>query len=222
MQVHWVTRDNDLSEPGHRRQDCHLVILCSASRRVTGAEMSEGGYVQGAGDDSEGWSLGLTPELFWKNQKILFQTGEEELGELIAHLILKSKAASSATEPVLIKPTENLYLCQSTNRSTHDFEFVIECSISQHRSDEKRKILSLQCPEGKLGSRDLRNKLLRVGTFLDVNKDVIQAGRLLVTCSTGKDLSVGVALAILCTLYDNNGKHAPSYFTISHLALLRV
>lgn len=208
MQLSWINRDTDLFERRNRSQDCHLVLLCSASRRVTGAEMSEGGYIQGAGDDSEGWSLGLTPELFWQNQDLLFRSGEEELGGLIDSLILNSKKASSGTEPVLIKPTKSLYLCQSTSHSAHGFDLVIDCSASQHCPDEKRKILSLQCPNGKLGSRDLRNKLVQVRTFLDVNKDAIEARKLLITCSTGKDLSVGVALAVLCMHYDNSGQYA--------------
>lgn len=37
--------------------DFHPVICCTSSRRVVGGEMSEGGYIQGAGDDTENWAL---------------------------------------------------------------------------------------------------------------------------------------------------------------------
>ena len=72
MKLFWRVNDSTTSsrELVHdsrsevRLENYYPVILCSASRRVLGAEMSEGAYIQGAGDDSEGWSRGLTPILF--------------------------------------------------------------------------------------------------------------------------------------------------------------
>ena len=45
------------SEPPVIFEDYHPIICCTSSRRVVGAEMSEGGYIQGAGDDTEHWAL---------------------------------------------------------------------------------------------------------------------------------------------------------------------
>jgi tRNA A64-2'-O-ribosylphosphate transferase len=52
----WVTRDSTLPLKMPDFLDFHPVILCTSSKRVMGAEASEGNYIQGAGDDAEGWS----------------------------------------------------------------------------------------------------------------------------------------------------------------------
>lgn len=50
--------DVDAGEPPVIFEDYHPIICCTSSRRViAGAEMSEGGYIQGAGDDTEHWAL---------------------------------------------------------------------------------------------------------------------------------------------------------------------
>jgi len=168
--------------------------------------MSEGGYIQGAGDDSEGWSNGLTAELFWKNRSVLFQASEDELPGLIARLIEGSKSVPKKEEPALIKPTQNMYLGQVRSDAVPDFDLAISCSALLQRSSKEMKVLNLKCPAGKLGSRELRKKLPEAMAFVAANKEGIRTQRLLLTCSTGRDLSVGVALAVLCTFYDDEGK----------------
>ena len=50
--------DGVAGEPPVIFEDYHPIICCTSSRRViAGAEMSEGGYIQGAGDDTEHWAL---------------------------------------------------------------------------------------------------------------------------------------------------------------------
>lgn len=53
----WVTQDSQLVSVDEVFEDYHPVICCTSSRRVVGAEMSQGGYIQGAGDDTENWAL---------------------------------------------------------------------------------------------------------------------------------------------------------------------
>jgi tRNA A64-2'-O-ribosylphosphate transferase len=171
--------------------------------------MSEGGYIQGAGDDSEGWSLGLTPELFWKHQDVISRTSEEDLPELISQLLKDSKSAATGAQPVLIKPTRNLYICQERADISDEFHFIIACSGSGEDTTKNVKAANLQCPEGKLGSRKLRKKLPNVRDFMVANPQDIKSQKLLVTCTSGKDLSVGVALTILCMFYDKDGKSSP-------------
>ncbi|KAK7711921.1 tRNA A64-2'-O-ribosylphosphate transferase [Diaporthe eres] len=104
----WVTQETDLSH--YRDRDGHNddeddegrifesfrpVICCTSSRRVTDGEMSgHSGYVQGAGDDTENWALGLTPPVFWENVEQLLSTPEADLPELISSLVA---SASSGT-----------------------------------------------------------------------------------------------------------------------------
>lgn len=188
----------------------NLFVLCSASRRVHGAEASEGGYIQGAGDDAEKWSHGLTPPVFWANRDLLINTDESDLQHVIQELISKTDAHSNGDIKVgvPIRPSSNLYICQSqpNDLSTQDaYDLVIACNDKPDLSTAKR--LNLGCGSHKLGSRDLRAALDKVKAFAEKNLTTNPAQSILVTCETGKDLSVGTLLTIICLFYDDNGKY---------------
>jgi tRNA A64-2'-O-ribosylphosphate transferase len=209
------------------------LILCSASRRVVGAEMSEGSYVQGAGDDSEGWSCGLTPALFWQHKDELFNTPESELESLISMLIVDSRKDYMPTAAVRIAPTSNLYIAKAAddhsgmlgqaerNAKTYcgtagekgmleketgnKFDFVISCNRTGDSTPAETR-LNLTCRTGKLGSRELREKLPLIRDIVRVRLERDPAASILVTCETGKDLCVGVALMLLSLFYDDEGR----------------
>ncbi|KAF2430395.1 hypothetical protein EJ08DRAFT_633866 [Tothia fuscella] len=208
MRPIWVTRDSNIPVEPLRFTDFHPVILCTASRRVAGGEISEGGYIQGAGDDSEGWAQGLTAQLFWQHRAELFNTTEEDLPSLISYLLESKQIERCSAQVVLIEPTYWLFVGMLANLaelSLTNSDLVITCGdlsqvpavIQKHPSH-----VHLQCRDRKLGSRDLRkelHKIMRVH-YLHTMK------RLIVCCPTGKDLSVGVALAILCQHAKDFGK----------------
>ena len=188
-----------------RGQVCNRLILCSASRRVVGAEVSEAGYIQGAGDDSEGWARDLTPELFWQHKELLLnQSTEEELSQSVAGLLAGSTILSKGTAPRLIDPTSTLYVGSTSAGSMDNFDTIIKCNTEAENTN--KRVLALGCREGKLGSRDLRDNLPAVRDFVRdaLMKDTSR--RVLVTCSTGKDLSAGVALSLLCLFYNDIGQ----------------
>ena len=236
MKLSW--RVNDLTtssrELGHhsrsvaRLENYHPVILCSASRRVLGAEMSEGAYIQGAGDDSEGWSRGLTPILFWQHKDALLNTPESELESLIQMFIADALKDRTGAAAVRIAPTSNLYIAKASidelivpssptltedqlgNRSgqkvIEKFDMVISCSKSGgFRPKGGGGAIDLACRTGKLGSRDLRDKLGPVQDFVKLRLQRDPTASILVTCETGRDLCVGVALMLLCLFYDDDG-----------------
>lgn len=188
-----------------------ILVCCSASRRVAGAEMSEDGYIQGSGDDSEGWSHGLTAKLFWDNKDELMTAVDsgEEMEELVKNLVLQSAMAGSASSITLIKPTINLFLGTTTNdghRTTpSEFELIINCDGAAGQEPDT-KMVSLGCKSGKLGSKMLRDKLAGVKQGAEALFQQNSNAKIFVTCSTGKDLSVGVVLMLLCTFYSENGK----------------
>ncbi|OKL64475.1 hypothetical protein UA08_00294 [Talaromyces atroroseus] len=178
----------------------NLFVLCSASRRVRGAEASEGGYIQGAGDDSEGWSHGLTAPVFWANKDALFATDESDLPDVISELMTKHAGSNSSAgadqrqaSGFLIRPSLNLYICQSRPNTK-----------PPELSTPKR--LNLGCGSHKIGSRDLRTSLEKVKASAEKHLLPNPSQSLLVTCETGKDLSVGVLLTIICLFYDDSGK----------------
>lgn len=201
----WITQDSPLPFTPPSFPDFHPVVLCTSSRRVRGGEVSEGGYIQGAGDDSEAWACGLTPPLFWKHREQLLRTQEDDLPALISDLLHDSSKTSMA-EPILIKPTSILYVGSAEAREIPGPGVLISCGedpIEKYQAKLKRNYLHLKCRTGKLGSRDLRNELPKLEQFFSTLQEVPE--KLLVCCDTGKDLALGVALAILCLYANNNG-----------------
>ncbi|KAJ4302602.1 tRNA A64-2'-O-ribosylphosphate transferase [Kalmusia sp. IMI 367209] len=202
----WILQDSSLPDTIPSFPDFHPVVLCTASRRVHGAEGSEGGYIQGAADDHEAWSQGLTPTLFWSNKEKLLSTNEEHLPDLIKKLIVEEKGQDAM--PILVKPTSSLYIANVHNVKIQSFDVIISCTPEPlpalaPEATKPRKHLYLPCQTGKLGSRDLRTQLPRLPIFFTTLSSY--PGRILICDPTGKDLAVGVALAILCLYTDSHG-----------------
>lgn len=201
----WITQGSTLPNTPPSFPDFHPVVLCTASRRVHGGEGSENGYIQGAADDQEAWSHGLTPKVFWNHEEKLLGTNEDELPDVIADLVKTEKGPDAA--PILIAPTTNLFVSSSRNIDISPFSTIISCTPEPLTTTApehlKKKYLHLPCGAGKLGSRDLRAQLSRLPSFISSLPDKL--GDILVCCPTGRDLSVGVALAILCLYADTTG-----------------
>lgn len=235
----------------NHHQPYHSVILLSSSRRVLGAEISERGYVQGAGDDAESWSHGLTPEVFWENYDLLMSASEELALRLTENLVNQGRTAMTGKEPkeVLVQKAGNLWIGVGERlanpQDENGFDLVINChggdvsesSTQPQPSPEMSKTpspnprtLNLHVKDTtatKLGSRDLRTKLSKVHTFIsshlhhhyrhqeqEKEQEQEQTPRprlpqILITCNTGKNLSIGVALVILCLFYTDNGTFQP-------------
>jgi tRNA A64-2'-O-ribosylphosphate transferase len=131
-------------------------------------------------------------------------TSEEDAPALIERL-LKEDGGSSAVAS-LIKPTSKLHISSSDQINVEGFEVVVSCtpeplSSSMLKEAGVKHYLHLKCQTGKLGSRDLRTQLLQLQYFFSSISTPITT-KILVCCPTGKDLSVGTALAMLC-LYTN-------------------
>ena len=172
--------------------------------------MSEGGYIQGAGDDSEGWSQGLTPPIFWANRDTLLANEESNLPEVIQKLVHTHDTAKPTLGATLIYPTNNLYIGQSDVmlEECNRFDLSIDCHKKEDTETGQgcENQLLLGCSSAKLGSRDLRKAFDTIKIFAEKNLTQNPSQKLLVTCETGKDLSVGVVLAIICLFYDDEGK----------------
>lgn len=171
--------------------------------------MSEGGYIQGAGDDSEAWAHGLTPPVFWANQAVLKGTPEDELPELIDRLVAEHKLLDVTQDATLISPTRNLYIGSGAGVDAGGrYDLVIDCNGSAAAVEGNAKRLNLGCDSGKLGSRDLRKCLEKVREFIGASLGEDSSLSVLVTCENGKDLSAGTLLAIVCLFYNDEGMYA--------------
>ncbi|OJJ48295.1 hypothetical protein ASPZODRAFT_130272 [Penicilliopsis zonata CBS 506.65] len=207
IRVAWANRSYFHPTDLHKGEGYNLLVLCSASKRVHGAEISEGGYIQGAGDDSEGWAHGLIPPVFWANKSALFATAEDDLPGFIEELMGEYRQQTDGQQTHLILPTKNLFLSQR-DPQLHDsgaYDLVIDCNGKPNTDDESPNRLDLGCGSLKLGSRDLRKSLDKVQAFVRSRLGADPSLKLLVTCESGKDLSAGTLLTILCLFYDDSG-----------------
>jgi tRNA A64-2'-O-ribosylphosphate transferase len=208
IRIAWANQSYFYPTDLQKGDDYVLFVLCSASKRVHGAEISEGGYIQGAGDDSEGWSHGLTPPVFWENKSMLLATEESKLPELIERLVKEHRKQEGGPQATLIQPTRNLYIGQAGAAASKSggYDLIIACNEKPLESGGDPKRLNLGCSTVfKLGSRDLRKALDQVKAFVETHLSADPSRSLLVTCETAKDLSVGTLLAIICLFYDDNG-----------------
>lgn len=200
----------------HKSKEYHSLICCSASKLEKG---DSDDYVQGAGDDIEYWANGLTAQVFWQNKDLLLnEHTEEKLCLLIDKLVREDSAdyvdlrshVHLKTIPIPI------FIGRSSQRRSLDildFNGVLFCdSPVLDPSDVKETLtpgtllLNLSCPSGKLGGQTLRKKLPLIDSFVLKITAENSAPKILVLCSTGRDLSIGVALAILCRYVDDDGK----------------
>ncbi|KAL8703655.1 MAG: hypothetical protein Q9201_003167 [Fulgogasparrea decipioides] len=197
----------------------HPIICLTSSHRVYGAENSENGYIQGAGDDSEGWSHGLRPALLWENKEALMKANEVDLPKLIRSL-LQTESLDTGSSAILVKPTECIYIGPLASARPDEWDAIIVCNhinpfpntypstaIATTNANIKSKILHLPCHAGKRGSRALRNLLHLIPPFVSSLHDSQQpkSTRILFACPTGKDLSTGAALVALCLFFNDDG-----------------
>ena len=182
--------------------------------------MTEGGYIQGAGDDSEGWSKGLTPTLFWRHSEQLRATSEEEMLDLIQDLITTNLEYNAACgDTVKIGPTRLFVGSWSSIAQAEQYDGVVTCvgtefskPEEESKQDGGKRVLNLLCGVGKLGSRALRSQLPHIPPFIANLPNSGCAPKILFLCATGKDLSIGVALAVLCLFFDDECKLRSRFF----------
>lgn len=208
----WVTPDSTLPSPEDTEsifEDFRPVICCTASHRVIGSEMDEGGYIQGAADDTEMWAHGLEAPLFWENIDKLLAAPEAELPDLISRLV-DEQATSRTDEGSQIQIVPHISVCSlPLPVNPAECRIVVTQDTTPKDSWVKSKTyMQTGLGKNKLASRNLRTSLPDICDFtakyLASTREADQQ-RIVVACESGKDLSVGVALAISCYLFDDEG-----------------
>jgi tRNA A64-2'-O-ribosylphosphate transferase len=203
IRVVWVV-NGDWDGKAVEEEGTNLIVCCSASSRVSGAEGGGGGYIQGAADDSESWSRGLTATKFWEHQNELMSIGEDELPDLIDRLVYEEQQSSPADpDAVLIEPTTTIFLGAGARSSTAGYDLVVNCEGES--GAEGKNMVNLKCHHGKHGLNSLRERAGAAHNAARATLTADLASRVLVTCSTGRDLSVGIALILLCSFFDSQG-----------------
>ncbi|KAL4933099.1 initiator tRNA phosphoribosyl transferase family protein [Aspergillus undulatus] len=212
IRLAWANRTYFHPTDLRKGNDYNLLVLCSASKRVHGAEISEGGYIQGAGDDSEAWAHGLTPPVFWAHKSTLLATSEEDLPDVIENLTREHRKHTSSQQATLVAPTKNLYIGQADPGLVGNgaYDLVIDCNSNEEVPGDNPKRLNLGCTSSRQGGRDLRNHLDKVQAFVGSRLGSNPSQSLLVVCDTGKDLSAGTLLTIICFFYNDAGEFVGS------------
>ena len=211
LRPYFVSREQ---QPKVDETDTHPIVCCSAS----GEEAGDGDcYVQGAGDDTENWANGLTANVFWPNlDKLIAIESEEELEVTIQKLVASKREGkldhSEAIRPTLKSAPIHIGTLDALKTHTSRYDCMVLCSDTKasDRSESashlgKTYVLTLDCGKGKAASRSIRNQMPRLISFLEHVKSEKPYPSILVTCASGKDLSIGVALTILCLYYDDEG-----------------
>jgi tRNA A64-2'-O-ribosylphosphate transferase len=170
--------------------------------------MDEGGYIQGAADDTEMWAHGLTAPLFWENMDILLETPEAELPDLITRLV-SEHSASKKDEGNRVQLTPRISVCALPLAAPTD---PTECRIALAQDItpkdswvQSKSYMKAGLGKSKAASRNLRPGLPDICTFASNYLAESDQGRIVIACESGKDLSIGVALAIYCYLFDDEG-----------------
>lgn len=208
MRVVWRRPGDEMTVQVHDDEKVNLIVLCTASNQTSHESSATSEYVQGAADDPESWSLGLDAVSFWRHQEQLLAANEDELPDLIRAIMENSKANGALRTPVLIKPTSKIWI--GTNEAAgqlhEDYDIVISCVMAPDPSLTKAiksRYITLSTPCGKNGSRLLRAELPKLTALTPLLES---DSRVLITCETGRDLAVAVALVVLCQYYDQEGQ----------------
>ncbi|KAI0525537.1 initiator tRNA phosphoribosyl transferase [Xylaria bambusicola] len=214
----WVTQESQLIPTSHIFDDFHPVICCTSSRRVPGGEMSEGGYIQGAGDDTENWALGLTAPLFWNNAAILLATPESGLPDLVRSLTANQSVDPAVNTPIQVAPHLFVSRLPLPGRVSPCCTITFLPKTTDQSSWIKGPaLMEVGIGKQKLASRHLRVALAGICDFVDAYLKRETGGsvpasaqkQILVACETGKDLSIGVVLALVCRFFDDEGRYKP-------------
>ncbi|KAK0383505.1 hypothetical protein NLU13_9416 [Sarocladium strictum] len=233
----WVTRDSNLEDtdeedpeasPGERVvifEEYRPVICCTASRRVAGSEMDEGGYIQGAGDDTENWAHGLTPPVFWAHSAELLSAAETELPDLIARLVKAHSEDEKAKEHEWMEIVRGIAVQQLPLVAEEKMGQGLICQIALTSSNTPRdswikseRTMEVGLGKSKAASRNLRTALPDICSFVTscLAKHQVDSatprqlhGTIVLACDSGKDISIGAALGLWCWLLDEDGTRRP-------------
>ncbi|KAH7925292.1 initiator tRNA phosphoribosyl transferase, partial [Leucogyrophana mollusca] len=226
----WITPSSTAFPKLSPDQKRFYPIICvSASKQVVdGLERRNAGfaYIQGSGDDHELWSMGLTPGVFWKHRDEILRRTRSELPALIRSLVSLSPIAvdnpgEGAVLPIPITHVKGLIsLCANADLPVHlsaaslldDGGFASLHLVSagstlaiESNSSCQSRVMRVETAEGKKGQHHyLQTVLPQTMNFIQTQ---LGAGcKVCITCETGTDASIGVALAALSKFFDDRGQ----------------
>ncbi|KAG6047537.1 hypothetical protein E4U39_000337 [Claviceps sp. Clav50 group G5] len=210
--------EEEQQQQGTIFQDYHPIICLTASRRILTSEIDSQGYIQGAADDTENWAHGLTPALFWAHCETLLSTPDAQLPELIASLLKQDKLerADQKSADFLVRLTPVVSVCAlplgAPGKTDGDVCHVVLVEGVTPKDTWVRapNYIEVGLGKHKTASRNLRLALPEICAFVRAFLERGQDRQVVVACESGRDTSVGTALALSCYLFDEQGQfHVP-------------
>lgn len=182
-------------------------------------------YVQGAGDDHELWSRGLSPHMLWSNYEKangFIHLDCQQVDNIVDSIVAEedqnpkdltiSEAGKFWRPEDIVKVTDTLYfgkigrkLVLNASEIDVHFEFeriiVLDSSfVYKTDSEETQKVFTFNLDSGSKKSSKLLRKTLP--SIMKVLTNV--SGKVLIVCNTGEDLSVAVVICYLNYLAGND------------------
>ncbi|KAF3989299.1 hypothetical protein FT663_02846 [Candidozyma haemuli var. vulneris] len=202
------------------RSSDYFIVVCLTASAASMENLSGWHYVQGAADDHELWATKeicggkLDASVFWdvvqetsedksvvdsttRNLKHWLSDGEltRRINSIYEERSASHSGGSDATGLGETGVSIGVIDESTTYADLESYEVVIVLS-STFKVDVPQKnttvVLQYPIPDGKPGSKELRTLLPQIMTSIGHHKTVA------VLCNSGKDISVGVALCILC------------------------
>ncbi|KAM0793437.1 hypothetical protein ACM66B_000882 [Microbotryomycetes sp. NB124-2] len=194
--------------------DFYPVVCVSASKLASeedGLERAGGyTYVQGSGDDHEEWSKGLTPAIFWANERVITSASRDDIDDTVQDLLVHAASSSGFDEFIVRDTTVKLVFGQqrSTEVEASPDELIVTTMQSPPNLDGLPPRHCVTRP-GKVGyerffkavgamTNELSTRLHQGHTVSIVAAD---SG----TLSDTKDLAVAAALIMLTRNFDDSG-----------------
>ncbi|KAG6172843.1 hypothetical protein E4U51_006795 [Claviceps purpurea] len=206
-------QEQEQEQQGTIFQDYHPIICLTASRRILTSEIDSQGYIQGAADDTENWAHGLTPDLFWAHSEKLLSTPDAQLPELIASLLERDQMERREQQSVdLVRLTSVISVCAlplgAPGRTDGEVCHVVlvEGVTPKDTWIRAPNYMEIGLGKHKTASRNLRLALPEICAFVRAFLERGQGRQVVVACESGRDTSVGTALALSCYLFDEQGQ----------------
>ncbi|KZO89703.1 initiator tRNA phosphoribosyl transferase [Calocera viscosa TUFC12733] len=203
-------------------REFYPVLCVSASRQVEGTH--EGlaqdwgagwGYVQGAGDDEESWSEGLTPQLYWAHEAQLDTCSRSDLPELIRSLVehQDQDATQGAESPSPIAAVNGLIAVGRHPLpigADDTFTVTILASSDPPPTTEPGNFIFSLPSSFKHAQSDFQMHI--VPTIASLSQQALSFGRSVVLAddTPNSEWAAPLAVILLQMFFDDNGRCLPS------------
>ncbi|KLO10882.1 initiator tRNA phosphoribosyl transferase [Schizopora paradoxa] len=233
----WITpATKEFPTFNNTNTDFHPIICLSVSKVVQdGLQRREAGYsyVQGAGDDHESWSLGLTPSLFWECRDEILKVPQDEMDDFVRELVRhRANLRSDGSQMMLPTPIERVggRIALSSNselpadvfsetrlapeETDNDYCYLLMNSgLAEEPRDQPQQSIGRSAfvayiqidMEKKVGDKSLAGQLPVALQF--IQRCLSGGRRVCVSCDAeNSDLSAVVAMAALQSFFDDDGR----------------